>query len=289
MTVSSIVLLYSLSPVPYISSTVFVTAAIPPIHIFTVKLPIDAIPFTATTKAPIQSTTPSFTPLKFPRFDFANPSSSPSGKPSLLPQQPPSQEQSSNPRSTTLELASTSQPFKFPSTSSQPLSQSQSSNSLPSFSKAAAGFTFQPTTPIPSNTSTQSKEQLQLPAPPSVSATPPTKAFNFAPAKSPPGSAVASAEKQILERKSLSTLSTTPKGPPPLRKTNSPSPVSHNTSPDSGFSKKDKDRLIDDFARVALLRPNGLIQNYIEYNLPDIVRAVFIQHHRDIHNAAVGE
>ncbi|KEF60597.1 uncharacterized protein A1O9_02158 [Exophiala aquamarina CBS 119918] len=162
------------------------------------------------------------TPLKFPRFDFANPSTSPSGTPPQLQQlQQKPQEQSVINQSTALELVSTSESFKFPAISSEP--SSRSPNPLPAFSTPAAGFEFQPTAPAP----------------------------------------------------------------PPLRNTISPSSIPPQASPEPSFSQKDKNRLVNDFARVALLRPHGLIQNFIEYNLPDIVKAVFIQHHRDTHNAAV--
>lgn len=249
--------------------------------IFTpIVLPDDIQFIGPATVATPSSAAPS-TPFKFPSFNFANPSTTPSGQPPQL-QQP-----SSNNQSTISEPASISQPFKFPTSSSQSLPQS--SHPASTATTAAASFTFQSTASAPQGSSTSTGEQLQISAAPSSGVNAPSQAFNFPPVKTPTGSPSPSIEKKPLDQKPFNTLSTTPNAPSPLRQAISPQHTPPKATSEPTFTQKDKDRLTKDFARVALLRPNGLIQHYIEYNLPEIVKSVFIQHHRDIHDAAVGE
>lgn len=237
------------------------------------------------------TTTSAITQLKFPSFNFANPSdpsnaSNTSNPPSS--QLPPlHQQSSSNKQPAKPEPVSASQPFTFPPVSSQP--SPQFSNPPPSVPASPAGSTLQSTPAIIQNATTAIGEQSQIAAAPSVSANPSSQTFNFPSVQPPSSSSSPPVDKTFIAQKSFSALSTTPRAPSPLRHT---VPAEHpppTASPKTAFTQKDKDRLIHDFARVALLRPKGLIQHYIEFNLPDIVQSAFIQHHRDIHQAAVGK
>lgn len=58
---------------------------------------------------------------------------------------------------------------------------------------------------------------------------------------------------------------------------------------EASVSEVDRDQLVTNLAKVALLRKNGMMQHYIEYALPDLLRTALNQHRLEVHDTAVGK
>ncbi|KAJ4537423.1 actin cytoskeleton and mitosis protein, variant 3 [Exophiala dermatitidis] len=56
---------------------------------------------------------------------------------------------------------------------------------------------------------------------------------------------------------------------------------------EASVSEVDRDQLVTNLAKVALLRKNGMMQHYIEYALPDLLRTALNQHRLEVHDTAV--
>ncbi|KAL2419848.1 SAC3 family protein 1 [Exophiala dermatitidis] len=81
------------------------------------------------------------------------------------------------------------------------------------------------------------------------------------------------------------TQPTASTAPPQVSTTPPHSPTPHPAEP--SVSQVDRDQLVTNLATVALLRKNGMMQHYIEYTLPDLLRTALNQHRLEVHDTAV--
>lgn len=232
------------------------------------------------------NTTP--TPFQFPGF---TPTVAQSSKPfETLTQAQPSGQPSAQP------LMSSSAPpplFVFnqqapqpPPTPIQPVPQTPTPQ--PSFNPPGGGIFFKPAPPpvsLPSIASVLSpKSDSDANDKPKSLA----EGFQFFPTQ-PPKTTSSPGQQDLFQPKSTAESNTqpNPSSVTPQRSTTPPSPDKPPAEP--AFTQQDRSKLVASLAKVALVRSEGLLQKYIEYTLPDLVRTAFNQHRLEVHDAAVGE
>ncbi|EXJ79951.1 hypothetical protein A1O3_08237 [Capronia epimyces CBS 606.96] len=166
------------------------------------------------------------------------------------------------------------------------------SQSTPAGGRSSEGFSFKPTTPSAPASTTPTFPSM---TPPLASETPPKPAsegFKFPPVQLPTFKPADQAQAKPSPGNSHAEPSTEPVARPTTSAKASPGgagppqvPITPSTEP--VFAEVDRDQLVANVAKVALLRKNGLMQHYIEYTLPDLIRTALNQHRIEVHDAAV--
>ena len=187
----------------------------------------------------------------------------------------------------------------FGTTEQKPLFQppSDAASSKPLFNFAQATQHQPPESPIsPKTTSAPKSLQPQAfsqPAQAPEATKPPVPAFNFTPAQTKP------AGQAQAQPQSRPALSTTPSAPSfatlgQFAKSSEPSITRSTTPPTSPRQKPqsaapDKPELVHNLATLSLCQPGGLIEEYLEYSLPKMLKRVVMEHNAWVHSETIGK
>ncbi|KIX09959.1 uncharacterized protein Z518_01040 [Rhinocladiella mackenziei CBS 650.93] len=235
-----------------------------------------------------KANTSSPAPFKFP--SFTPPSSRPVNPPDI-----PTRTQTSEipPTSSQLPSAPT---FSFTQARPPRSSLTESTTapkSQPSPTNTTSGFSFNRT---PNTLADSLGPRFFTTKPSSIPETKqrPSEAFKCPPAPLPTGSSAnqGPAEQPLTGPEPTTDLfvdinpsTAAPQAAPQISTTPPHSPVRPPSNP--VFTEADRSKLAGNLARAALLRPHGLLQNYVEYTLPDLVRTALNQHRLEVFDAAV--
>jgi hypothetical protein len=96
----------------------------------------------------------------------------------------------------------------------------------------------------------------------------------------------------IFSQRSLSSL----RNPPPtvpqpqIQRSTTPPFSPRQKAPDTAaIAKTEHEELVKQLSRILFTQPKGILESFIDYSLGNILRPLFDQHQKEVHDAALGK